>query len=114
MAIPPEITALIERLNQELDQTSKLATEVLNIVRSRLLRFPDNAILIQFFASLSSFRLFVDNSRGRIQTIFEQLLLVEVNTDLAIQEAGEDLSTLLGLTLEAKMVIDRIKTRMGS
>lgn len=77
---------------------------MLNIVRSRLLRFSDNAILIQFFAALSSIRLFVDNSRGRIQTMVEQLSLVEVNTDSAIQEAGEDLSTLLGLTLEAKMV----------
>lgn len=112
MDIPPEITALIERLNQELDQTSQQATEALNIVRSRLLSFPENVILIQFFASLSSIRLFVDNSRGKIQTIVAQLSLVEMNIDEAIQEAGEDLSTLLGLTLEAKMVIDRIKTRL--
>ena len=87
---------------------------MLNIVRARLLRFPDNVILIQFFAYLSSIRLFVDNSRGRIQTIVGQLSLFEVNTDEAIQEAGEDLSTLVGLTLEVKIVIDRIKTRLVS
>lgn len=81
MAIPSEITALIERLNQELDQTSQEATQGLNIVRSRLLRFPNNTLLIQFFASLSSIRLFLDNSRGRIQTIVEQLSLTEINTD---------------------------------
>lgn len=46
MAIPSEITALIERLNQELDQISQEATEGLNIVRSGLFRFPDNALLI--------------------------------------------------------------------
>ena len=114
MAIPSEIIALIERLNQELDQISQEATQGLKIVRSRLLRFQNNALLIQFFASLSSIRLFVDNSRGRIQTIVEQLSIAEMNTDEAIQEAGEDLSTLLGLTLEAKMVIDSIKTRLES
>lgn len=114
MAIPAEITVLIERLNQELDQASQLATEGLSIVRSRLLRFPGNAILIQFFAALSNIRLFVDNSRGRIQTIVEQLSSTDVNTEEAIQEAGEDLSTLLGLSLEAKMVVDAIKSRLGS
>lgn len=114
MAIPAEITALIERLNQELDQTSQETTEGLNIVRSKLLRFPDNAILIQFFASLSSIRLFIDNSRGKIQNIVEQLSITNVDTDDAIQEAGEDLSTLLGLTLEAKMVVDSIKTCLES
>ncbi len=51
MAIPAEITVLIERLNQELDQTSQSATEGLSIVRSRLLRKTCNAILIQLFAS---------------------------------------------------------------
>lgn len=35
-----------------------------------------------------------------------------MNTDSAIQEAGEELSTLLGLTLEAKMVVDRFHTRL--
>jgi hypothetical protein len=35
-----------------------------------------------------------------------------VNTQEVIEEAGEDLSTLLGLTLEAKMVVERINSRL--
>lgn len=114
MAIPLEITALIEQLDQELNQISQQATEVLNILRSRLNSFPDNAILIQFFASVSSICLFVEHSQSRIQTIVEQLSLTLSNTDSAIQEAGEDLSTLLGLTLEAKIVVNQLKTRLES
>ncbi len=112
MPIPSEITVLIERLNQELDQTSQEATEALNIVRSRLMGFPNNARLIEFFAALSNIRLFVDNSRGRIQTIVENLSQTEITTVDQIQEVGEDLATLLGTTLEAKMIVIGIKTRL--
>lgn len=43
MAIPSEIQALIDRLNQELNETEQEATEGLSLTRQNLSRFPDNA-----------------------------------------------------------------------
>lgn len=108
MAIPLEITALIERLNQELDQIEQEATEGLNLARVRLSRLPDNGLLIQLFAYLNNALLFVDNSRSRIQTTFDRISADDVTTHAQIQEAGEDLATLLGLTLEVKIEVERI------
>jgi hypothetical protein len=54
MTIPDEISSLIDRIDRELYQTEQSATQGLNLVRQILENFPDNAILIQFFAYLGS------------------------------------------------------------
>ena len=68
MHIPPKIAALVEQLNQELNQTEREAREGLNRVTQFMSRFPNNALLIQFFAYFNAALFFVDNSKRRIQT----------------------------------------------
>ena len=68
MLIPPPIAALVDQLNQELNQTEREATEGLNRVRQVMSRFPNNALLIQFFAYFNAALFFVENSKRRIQT----------------------------------------------
>ncbi|WP_275974203.1 hypothetical protein [Argonema galeatum] len=43
MPIPPEITALVEQLNQELNQIEQEATAGITLTRAILDRFPENA-----------------------------------------------------------------------
>jgi hypothetical protein len=111
MTIPPEITALVDQLNQELNQTEQEAREGLNLVRQAMSRFPNNALLIQFFAYFSAALFFVDNSKRRIQTTIEQISAENVPS-LVIQEVGRDLATLLGETLKAKIRGRNIITRL--
>ncbi len=109
MPITPEIQTLVNRLNQELDRTEQTAG--VNIVREILSLFPDNAIMIQYFATLNNFLFFVEVSRRRIQTLVETISPVYVPVDV-IQEAGEDLGTQLGRVLEAKMEVERMLNRL--
>lgn len=111
MPIPPEIQPLIERLNQELDGVQQEATEGLNLARPLLFRFPDNAILIQIFAFLNNAIFFVENSRGRIQTIVESVSSADTPAEI-IQDRGEYLATLLGQVIEVKINANRLKTRL--
>lgn len=110
MAIPVEIIALIDRLNQELAETEQETTEGLNLARASLSRFPDNVLLIQFFAYLNTILIFAENSKRRIQTLTQGISTNDVTTE-EIQEAGEDLGTLLGQVLEAKIEVKLIITR---
>ncbi len=52
MAIPPDIQALVARLNQELDETEQETTQGLNLLRGVMSRFPENVMLFQYFAYL--------------------------------------------------------------
>ena len=107
MPIPFEIAALVDQLNTELNQTEQEATEGVNLVRPLLSCFPDNIRLVQFFTFFNNALLFVEISRIRIQAIIERISAPDVTAE-EIQEAGEDLGTLLGRVLEAKMGGKRI------
>lgn len=111
MAIPAEITALIDRLNQELNEIEQEALQGLSRVRTELSRFPDNTLLIQLFASLNNALLFVEISRQQIQTTIRSISLNDVPVE-ATQEAGEDLATLLGRTIETKILVSRTLSRL--
>ncbi|MFB2920067.1 MULTISPECIES: hypothetical protein [Aerosakkonema] len=111
MAIPSEIRTLIDRLNQELNQTETDTTRGLTQVRAALSRFPENVIMIQFFAYLNDVLLFVDICRRRIDSILERITPNDV-AYTEIQEAGEDLGTLLGRVLETKIEVERIINRL--
>ena len=54
MTIRSELRALVERLNQELDQIEQQATTGLNFARIILERFPENLVLIDLFAFLNT------------------------------------------------------------
>lgn len=111
MPISSEIQSLIDRLNQELDETEEEATAGLNLVRPLLSRFPENDIMVQFFAYLSTVIFFVVDSRRQIQATEARLSPPNVPADI-IQDAGEDLGNLLGRIVEAKIGVGRIITRL--
>ena len=111
MAIPDEITTTISRLNQELDNVNQLLTEGLNLARTRIEHYPDNITLIQLFATLNNYLMFVLTSRRRIEYALS-ILASELVTPLQIQSAGEDLAWLLGQVVEARIVIERVKSRL--
>ena len=111
MPIPPEIESLIERLNLELEEIERDATEGLNLVRPILSSFPDNVILTQLFASLNNFLLFVEISKRRINITINRLSGNDTTTS-EILEAGEDLGAELGKALEAKISVRRILARL--
>ena len=102
MPIPLEIATLVEQLNQELNQIEGEARQGLNLVRQVMSRFPNNTLLIQFFAYFNAALFFVENARRGIQATVEQLSAGNMPLEV-IQEAGQDLATLLGEALEAKI-----------
>ncbi|HEY9862236.1 MAG TPA: hypothetical protein V6D16_22260 [Candidatus Obscuribacterales bacterium] len=110
-AYSSEIIAFIERLNQELDQIERQATEGLTLARVTLERFSNNDTLIQMLAFLNSATLYVDTERRRIQTIVENLSEADI-TDEEIQEAGEELATKLGRVVETKIRVVKLKNRL--
>lgn len=59
MRIPPKIANLIEQLHQEINQTEQAVTEGLQIARLKLNNYPDNSFLIQIYASLSNYLVFI-------------------------------------------------------
>jgi hypothetical protein len=109
--IPSEISDLVNRLNQELAQVAQDSTEGLNIAQQLLSQFLNNAILIQYLAYFNTTLFFVETSRIQIQNIVETISSAKVTAE-EIQEAGEDLSTILGRVLEVKVNASRTKTRL--
>lgn len=107
MPIPLEIQALINQLNQELDQIEAEARLGIDVARLLLVRFPNNARLTSLFASLNNALFFVDNFRRRIQSTVE-ISSIDLSVE-AVQETGEDLSEFLGLVLDAKIMVTRTK-----
>ena len=111
MPITPEFTALIDRLNQEINQTSQQATQGLNLVRELLSRFPNNVILTQYFAYFNTALLFIETSRVQIQTTVETVEPNDVSDEI-MQNALERLGTLLGRVLEAKLRVEQLINRL--
>lgn len=103
MPIPLEITALVKRLNQELDIIEREAASGLNLARAILERFPNNFTVIQISAFLNTAKFFGETSRIRLQALVENLTAVDVITDESIQELVEDLATDLGRAMETKI-----------
>lgn len=111
MPITPEFAALIDRSNQELNQTLARVTGCLELLRELISRFPNNAIPMQYYAFLNAAQLFVENSRRQIQAVVEFVSHTNVS-DKEIQDAGEELGTILGQTLKVKIRVERIISRL--
>ena len=73
MTIPPEISAIITTLNQELNQIEQEATRGLDLIRNLLPLFPDNLVLIKLLATLNNSLLFRDNTKRRIQITLDSI-----------------------------------------
>jgi hypothetical protein len=111
MTIPSKLVALIERLNQELNEIESSSLLGLNLARDKLETFPNNPRLIQLFGSLNNYLLFVEIARRRIA--YESVILDSAAlSDEQIQTAGEDLSELLGRAIDSKMAVDSVKNRL--
>lgn len=111
MATPSELVEIVNRLNREFDLTEKDASEGLSLVRALLSRFPDNDILIQFFASFSNILLFVQTYRQRVQVMVARILPDGADRGV-VQTTGEELSTLMGQVLEVRINVSRLKSRL--
>ncbi|HAG85427.1 MAG TPA: restriction endonuclease subunit S [Cyanobacteria bacterium UBA12227] len=104
MTLSSDIQRLIERLNQELDNIEREATEKLPQANRLLSRFPGNARLTQLLATLNNTILFINTSRRFIQMTVEELAPDDVTSE-EVQEAGEELSTLEGRIIEIKTLV---------
>ena len=111
MTLPSTIDALIERLNQELENLELELSQSIELIRTKINLFPENLILIQLFATLNNYILFAENTRRRIEEI-KRYFSKEDLSDNELQEAGEDLSEQLGRVLEAKIIVNNIKERL--
>jgi hypothetical protein len=111
MSTPPEQIEIVNQLNREFDRTETDALEGLSLVRTLLARFPDNDILVQFFASFSNILLFVETYRQQVQVMVGRVLPDEADRDL-VQATGEELSTLIGRVLEVRINVSRLKARL--
>ena len=106
MTIPAEILSLVEQLTDELDGIEWQANKGLAKARQLLERFPNNARLIGLSANVGNGLFFVDSFRNRIESIIGRISGINVSID-AIQQAGEELSEILGRILECKMIVSR-------
>jgi hypothetical protein len=111
MTIPSEILAIIDRLNQELTQIEQEAARGLNLTRTALSQFPENPRLAQFFTYLNNVSSLVETYKREIQIMAEEISPADVPANL-IQDAGEDLGTLLGVTLEIKLQLSQVIARL--
>ena len=111
MPIPSELIVVIQRLNREFNEIEQKTTDGLNLVRRNLSFFPNNAIMVQYLAYLNAILFSVETYRRQVQTTIEVLSPTDVPAEV-IQEAGEDLGTLLGRVLETKTIVSRIIERL--
>lgn len=111
MSLPSEIIALIDQLNQELSAIENQSQLALILTRQKLEEFSNNSLFVQVFAKLNNYLLFVEIARRRIN--YEQILLSTpaLNRE-QIQNAGEDLSELLGQVIDAKIAVITVKQRL--
>lgn len=111
MSITPEIQALVDRLNEELEEIEREATEGENLVRQLMSLFSNNASLIQFFAYFQTTRFFVVNAKRRIRETIEKLSAQQIDPQV-MTESGEDLATLLGFVIETKIRSSNLLNRL--
>ncbi len=111
MSITPEIQDLINRLQQELNELEQKTATELDLVKIPLSQFPENTILVQFFAYLSNVLFFISTYQQRITIMIESLSVTEVSNE-ETQEAGEELSMMLGVTLETKIRVENLVNRL--
>lgn len=112
MTLPSKLDKLVERLSNELNNLNLELYQSIEIVREKIILFPDNIILIQLFSTLNNYAMFAENTKRQIQETIQYLAVKEIPSKEDIQEAGEDLSEQLGRILEAKVVVSNIKIRL--
>ncbi len=100
-----EISAIVDRLNLELNQNEQKAVEGANLTQQLLSRFVDNALLAQYFAYYNTILFFLKVSQIQIGNVDKIFNTKEFSPE-AIATATEELTTLEGLVLEIKDNLD--------
>ncbi|MFM7793033.1 MAG: hypothetical protein ACKO90_34760 [Microcystis panniformis] len=111
MPLPSELTALVERIDRELDRLESDGREAIKIGTYLLNRFPDNFTLIQLMAFVNTSLFYADRARNQIRERVESVDRSEP-TPANLQEAGEDISIELGRILEPKIRVTQVKNRL--
>ena len=111
MSIPPKIQSTIERLNFELDYIQEQTQNGLSILRPLIDRFPNNNLLVQFYAYLNNSLFLVDIYKRRVQIVIELLQQKPLSSE-EIQSIGEELSDLVGRIVESKIGLENIILRL--
>ncbi|ACK70618.1 hypothetical protein PCC7424_2196 [Gloeothece citriformis PCC 7424] len=112
MPIPTDLAALIERLNQELNQIEQQAIIGLDLVKISLERFPENFLLFQLSAFLNTSLFYVETIRNLIEDRLSFVSMRDFITDEEIQEVGEELAMELGRAIETKIKVISIIERL--
>ena len=63
------------------------------------------------FATLTNIQFFVENRREQVQSLVDQISPTNVSQDV-VQEAGEDLGTILGQAIEVRATVKSIKCNL--
>ena len=112
MTLPPNFDILVAQIEREINVLGTELSQAIQLVRARIALFPDNIILIQLFALLNNYTLFLENTQRRIRETIQYVTTDETLSIVDIQVAGEDLSEQLGRILEAKIVVSNIIKRL--
>ena len=108
-----EISAIVDRINLELNQNEQKSTEGAGLTQQLLSRFIDNALLAQNFAYFNTILFFLKVARVQIDNIKKTFNNKEFPPD-AIAVAIEELKTLESLVLEIKDNLDLSLNRLNS
>ena len=91
-----EISAIVDRINLELNHNEEKSSVGANLTQKLLSRFVDNALLAQYFAYFNTILFFLKISQIQIGTILKTFNNNELPED-AISTALVELTTLQGL-----------------
>ncbi|KAI9134768.1 hypothetical protein [Acaryochloris sp. CCMEE 5410] len=111
MSTPEALEALVTQLTQELGQVQKTAQYGLDITRQKLSTSPDNPELTQLFAIFNNVSFFTENYKARIQTTVRAASETNLQSE-QLQDAGQGLATLLGVVVEAKLLVENSVRRL--
>ncbi len=106
MPIPPQFSALIDQVNEELDQLGQETEEALRAVRAYLDTFSGNVFLVRSFAVLSNIQFYVSDRRRRVASALDNV------SDDTVQELGEDLGAYLGEIFDLRITVSAINREL--
>lgn len=112
MSTPEAFETLVTQIIQELDHIHQTAQYCLKLIREKLLESPNEAELTQLFVIFNNILFFTENYRGRIQSSIKAASEENLNPE-RLQDLGQDLATLLGVVLEAKLLVEHSVSRLS-
>ncbi|WP_009633610.1 hypothetical protein [Synechocystis sp. PCC 7509] len=78
MTLPSNFDKLVEQLSNELNNLDIELYQAIELVREKIILFPDNIILIQLFSTLNNYAMFAENTKRQIQETLQLLAVKEI------------------------------------